>query len=167
MKNLFFEEVDLSKIEVVRELAHATWPDTFGEILSAEQISYMLEMMYGKDAITKQISILNHVFFLVKNKSEYLGYLSYQLDYKIKGVTKIHKIYVLPAAQGTGAGKALMLEAQKRAIENAQNVLSLNVNRYNKAIGFYEKLGFRKIATEDIDIGNGFLMEDAVMEKPL
>ena len=42
--------------------------------------------------------------------------------------------------------------------------LELNVNRENKAIGFYKKLGFTIIAEEDIPIGNGFFMNDYVMQ---
>jgi ribosomal protein S18 acetylase RimI-like enzyme len=42
--------------------------------------------------------------------------------------------------------------------------LELNVNRQNTAIGFYKKLGFKIIAEEDIPIGNGFFMNDYVMQ---
>ena len=45
--------------------------------------------------------------------------------------------------------------------------LTLNVNRFNKAIDFYLKNGFKIIKEENIEIGNGFLMEDYVMEKIL
>ena len=50
--------------------------------------------------------------------------------------------------------------------ENARSLL-LNVNRHNKAISFYKKYGFDIIAEEDIDIGNGYYMNDYVMEKKL
>ena len=41
----------------------------------------------------------------------------------------------------------------------------LNVNRHNESsIAFYEKIGFRKVYTEDNDIGNGYFMNDYVME---
>jgi ribosomal protein S18 acetylase RimI-like enzyme len=43
--------------------------------------------------------------------------------------------------------------------------LLLNVNRNNPTKGFYEKLGFTVIKEEDIDIGNGYFMNDYVMEK--
>jgi ribosomal protein S18 acetylase RimI-like enzyme len=43
----------------------------------------------------------------------------------------------------------------------------LNVNRYNKARFFYEKLGFVIMKEEDIDIGSGYYMIDYVMEKKL
>jgi ribosomal protein S18 acetylase RimI-like enzyme len=45
--------------------------------------------------------------------------------------------------------------------------LELNVNRYNKARQFYEKLGFTVIKEEDIDIGEGFFMNDYVMARSI
>jgi ribosomal protein S18 acetylase RimI-like enzyme len=45
--------------------------------------------------------------------------------------------------------------------------LQLQVNRFNKAKEFYEKLGFTVIKTADFDIGNGYFMNDYVMEKKL
>ncbi|MEI9808163.1 MAG: hypothetical protein WDO16_09960 [Bacteroidota bacterium] len=39
------------------------------------------------------------------------------------------------------------------------------MNRSNNAKLFYEKIGFIVIREEDIDIGNGYLMNDYVMEK--
>jgi ribosomal protein S18 acetylase RimI-like enzyme len=43
--------------------------------------------------------------------------------------------------------------------------LQLNVNRNNPAKIFYEKLGFAVLNEEDIDIGNGYFMNDYVMQK--
>jgi len=42
--------------------------------------------------------------------------------------------------------------------------LTLNVNRHNKARFFYEKYGFVIIGEEDIDIGEGYFMNDYIME---
>jgi ribosomal protein S18 acetylase RimI-like enzyme len=43
----------------------------------------------------------------------------------------------------------------------------VNVNRHNKALHFYEKYGFKIIREEDIDIGEGYFMNDYVMELKL
>jgi hypothetical protein len=43
----------------------------------------------------------------------------------------------------------------------------LNVNRFNKAVQFYQYLEFTIIKEENIDIGDGYLMEDYVMEQKL
>lgn len=157
----------IEDIPTIREIAHITWYPTFREILSQEQIEYMLEIMYSEKALKEQIEVKNHQFFLAKEGYEALGYLSVEVNYNQKPVTKIHKIYVLPNQQGKGIGKILMQKAEQVAVENQNTTLSLNVNRFNKALKFYESIGFSIAKTEDIDIGNGYLMEDFVMEKNL
>lgn len=162
-------EVSEEDLRLIQHIAYQTWPSTFGEILSPKQISYMLDMMYSLDALKSQINEKNHVFLLAKEEStdEYLGYVSYELDYKNESLTKIHKIYLLPASQGKGVGRLLVDTVAKVAMKHTNDRLGLNVNRYNKAIRFYERMGFFVVGTEDIDIGDGFLMEDFIMEKPL
>ena len=85
-------------------------------------------------------------------------------NYQNKKVTRIHKIYILPEAQGKGVGKLLIEKVVALAKENQSEVISLNVNKFNKAVSFYKKIGFEIVAEEDLDIGNGYLMEDYKME---
>lgn len=157
------------ELPIIQDIAYQTWPTTFGDILSPAQISYMLEMMYSLDALKTQIDKQGHVFLLAQeaDSKAYLGYVSYELDYKGEPKTKIHKIYLLPASQGKGVGRLLIDKVAELAAEHKNSMVALNVNRYNKAIQFYERLGFKVIDNETIDIGDGFLMEDLVMEKPL
>jgi GNAT superfamily N-acetyltransferase len=63
-----------------------------------------------------------------------LGFASYQHDYLDDQVT-LHKIYLLPEAQGKG-GRLLIDAVVAYAKENHSKTLSLNVNRFNKAISF-------------------------------
>ncbi|SFF05587.1 GNAT family N-acetyltransferase [Spirosoma endophyticum] len=157
------------ELPIIRDIAYQTWPTTFGEILSPAQIRYMLDMMYSLDSLKRQISEQKHVFLLAQetDSKAYLGYVSYEFDYKSQSKTKIHKIYLLPASQGKGVGRLLIDKVAELAAEHRNSTVSLNVNRYNKAIQFYERMGFNVIDNETIDIGDGFLMEDFVMEKPL
>jgi diamine N-acetyltransferase len=54
------------------------------------------------------------------------------------------------------------------ALQNRDKFLYLNVNRFNeKAISFYQHIGFYEAYREVIDIGNGFIMDDIVMEMKL
>lgn len=156
-----------AEFPIIRSIALKTWPVTFGSILSSAQIDYMLEMMYSIPALTEQVNQKGHHFLLFKEHNEYLGYASYELNYKGQGKTKIHKIYVVPEGQGKGVGRQLMDTITGIALKNNNHILSLNVNRDNKAIQFYQTIGFNKVGQEDIDIGNGFLMEDAIMERTL
>jgi len=80
-------------------------------------------------------------------------------------IYKLHKIYVLPSQQGKGTGRFIIDGLIKTMKQNGATTLQLNVNRHNNAKMFYEKLGFLVIREEDVDIGNGYFMNDYVMEK--
>lgn len=160
-------EATTDHIYNIQVLSNVIWPATFSNILSQEQISYMMDMMYSTSSLEKQMNKLNHHYLLAEEDGEYLGYLSYELNYKGTPITKIHKIYVLPSIQGKGVGRLFIDAVSKLALKNNNTLLSLNVNRYNKAIDFYKRMGFDFFASENIDIGNGFLMEDFVMNKDL
>lgn len=160
-------EATTDHIYNIQVLSNVIWPATFSNILSQEQISYMMDMMYSTSSLEKQMNKLNHHYLLAEEDGEYLGYLSYELNYKGTPITKIHKIYVLPSIQGKGVGRLFIDAVSKLALKNNNTLLSLNVNRYNKAIDFYKRMGFDFFASENIDIGNGFLMEDYVMNKDL
>ncbi|HRH99486.1 MAG TPA: GNAT family N-acetyltransferase [Saprospiraceae bacterium] len=160
-------KADLHDIEKIQTIARITWPVTFKQILSQEQLEYMLQMMYSTESLREQMEAKTHQFLIAKQDENALGFASYELNYLNEPKTKIHKIYILPAQQGKGLGKLLFDEIEKTAIENKQLILSLNVNRENKAIEFYQHRGYKVIRQEDISIGNGYWMEDYVMEKTI
>ncbi|EOZ99104.1 putative acetyltransferase [Indibacter alkaliphilus LW1] len=124
----------------------------------------MMDWMYSLESLKNQVEDKNHVFLLGEENQRPVGYCSYQLDAKEKK-TKIHKIYLLQETQGKGYGLKLIEEVKSIAKQNGQNHIFLNVNRHNhKAISFYLKIGFYEAYREVIDIGNGFVMDDIVME---
>jgi GNAT superfamily N-acetyltransferase len=153
--------------KTIQDIAHQTWPLTYGEILSSEQLDYMLDAFYNEEAIKDSIANKGHYFILAKEGEETLGFASYEYHYEQKNQTKIHKIYILPETQGKGVGKLLIDHVEKEAKDKGSEILSLNVNRYNKALHFYQKIGFQIKAKIDIELDHGYLMEDYVMEKPI
>ena len=157
---------DLDDIPTIGYLAQQIWPSTYGEILTPEQLDYMMEMIYSPDSLNEQITQLHHQFLMAELDEEAVGFASYSIT-EDEAVYKLHKIYVHPKTQGLGVGRALLDFVIEQILENGASTLRLNVNRYNKARQFYEKLGFSVTKEEDIEIGNGFQMNDYVMEKPL
>lgn len=127
----------------------------------------MLDLIYSDEALISQIEKKEQLFYLISENESILGFIGIEHDYKNEPVTRIHKIYLLPETQGKGIGKKVIEEIQKLALENNSTSLSLNVNRFNSALSFYKKIGFEIIDEVNIDIGNGYLMEDYVMEKKL
>jgi diamine N-acetyltransferase len=157
----------IQQLQIVQELAYKIWPSTYGEILSKEQLEYMLSKMYNLETLENLLTQKNQVFLLLKENIKYLGFCSYELNCNESNYTKLHKIYVLPEIQGKGAGKLLLLKVEEIAKKNNNSSVFLNVNRFNKAQEFYKKNNYIITNQEDIEIGNGYLMEDYIMKKKL
>lgn len=150
-------------ISIIIDLTKKIWPVAYGEILSKAQLDYMIDKFYNETALYELMQ-KGYIFYLAQDDMEkYVGFLSYEINCE-PNKTKIHKIYVLPETQGTGLGRQFFELVKEQAIENNQNAIFLNVNKYNNAIHFYNKLGFTKVKDEVIDIGNGYVMDDYVME---
>jgi GNAT superfamily N-acetyltransferase len=159
-------EATSDDIGTIRQLAEQTFHATYLPLQPKEKVDYLFGLMYSLPHLTEQMKN-GQRFIIIKDQTGYLGYASYEINCKRIGVTKIHKIYVLPAAQGKGVGKKLIDSISAFALQNKNQILSLNVYRQNPAIDFYEKMGFKKSEEVDIDVGNGFMMNDYVMEKGL
>ena len=153
-------------IESIQDLANRTWYIAYGEIISLEQIEYMLEKMYNKGELLSQLEE-GHQFLIAEEDGIDLGFAGFSVLDSASGIYKLHKLYVLPETHGKGIGKLLMNEVVNLAKRAGGSALQLNVNRNNKAADFYKKAGFIVKETIDLDIGNGFLMNDYIMEKAL
>lgn len=151
-------------IPFIQDIAYKTWPVAYGEILTPEQLSYMLEQIYSTAALEQQMHDNQHFFLAIQNFVP-VGFAAFSpVD---SFIFKLHKLYVLPGIQKMGAGKKLLLTVETTAKSMGATKLQLNVNRLNKALGFYTANGFKVIEEKDIPIGNGFYMNDYIMEKQL
>jgi diamine N-acetyltransferase len=153
--------------ETIRAIAEIVWPVTYGAILSKEQLDYMFDMMYSVKSLQAQADEKKHHFIIAYENKVPLGFASYAFDCEKTNKTKVHKIYILPDQQGKGIGKTMIDFILNEAKNKHDKAVYLNVNRFNSAKLFYEKIGFSIIKEEDIEIGNGYLMEDYVMEKAI
>lgn len=160
---IHLEKINKTQLPIIKDLAYQIWPDAYGEILSSEQLNYMLDNFYSVENLEKQLSN-GQVFELLLEDKNVVGFVAYEFNCNNSELLKIHKIYLLPETQGKGFGKFIIDEVVKIAKNNNQKGVFLNVNKYNKAQFFYQKLGFNIIKEEVIDIGNDYVMDDYVME---
>jgi GNAT superfamily N-acetyltransferase len=159
-------ELQREELLIITDLAHEIWPIAFAEILAPPQIDYMLNWMYSEDKLVEQFDNGHHFFGGFFN-GDAVGFMGIEPHFPSAHSIKIHKLYVLPTLQGQGYGKSFIEQAKMEALKKECTSLILNVNRFNKAVQFYKHLGFSIVKEEDIDIGNGYLMEDYVMEQKL
>lgn len=160
-------DAGVNDVKIIQEITNIIWPITYGSILSKTQLDYMLGLFYSDEALIKQIEDKEQLFYLILDSESTIGFIGIEHNYKNETVTKIHKVYLLPETQGKGYGKIVFDLIEKLALENNSTALLLNVNRFNTALNFYKKIGFDVKEEVDIEIGNGYLMEDFVMGKSL
>ena len=155
------------ELPLVRQVADVVWPATFRAILSQEQVDYMMEMMYGAEVLAREFDagVEYHGVF---DGARVIGYISIGPCDASKEITKLHKCYLLPEYHGRGIGSAMLQHAIELGRRRGSRAMRLNVNRKNqRAIRAYIRNGFKTIQNVDKPIGNGFYMNDYVMEVTL
>jgi GNAT superfamily N-acetyltransferase len=162
-ETLSIRPADLDDINTIGFLAQQIWPDTYGEILPPEQLKYMLKLIYSPRSLRRQMVDERHQFLIVEQTEEPIGFASWSVTAD-PGIFKLHKLYVLPGRQGKGLGRTLLQFIFETIRPEGATRLRLNVNRFNKARQFYERMGFAVTGEEDIDIGHGYFMNDFIME---
>lgn len=151
---------------IIQQLAEAIWIPTYSPILSQEQLRYMLDHIYDLDSITNQILEDKQTYLMLLVDGQPTGFAAYSVRSEDQKTYKLHKLYCLVETKGKGYGKMLLRAVEKKVLEAGRNILELNVNKYNPAKGFYERMGYEVIYSEEIPIGP-YIMDDYVMRKVL
>lgn len=154
-----------SDIPLISDLAEKTWWPSYSQIISDEQISFMLNDMYSAESLLEQMNS-GIEFLIIERENIGIGFASYSLIDEQNQVYKLHKLYILPSAQGSGAGNKLIDHVSESAKKRGGKILELNVNRGNPAQHFYKKVGFEIYQTVDINYHH-FILNDFVMRKDL
>ena len=157
-----FRHARIEDIAEIRALARRIWDEAYGEILSKEQVDYMLQMMYSENVITKEL-LSGIVWDLIVAKDKPCGYLSYALAED--NSVKLSKIYIEKDFRRTSIASDSLSRVKQYAARNGKDYVFLTVNKNNKiAIQAYEKNGFAITDSVVTDIGQGFVMDDYIMK---
>ena len=148
-------------------LAHRIWHAHYPGIISPAQIDYMLTQRYSVERLQRELAMPEIRWELARQARQLLGFAS-TIHLPEMQELKLDKIYVAPAAQSQGVGRALVASALARAQTLACHALILAVNKNNKsAIRAYHRFGFVVRAEAKVDIGAGFIMDDFIMARSL
>ena len=160
-----FTEAGVGDIALLRDIAATAWAPTYGHILSPDQLEWMFEWMYSPDSLRRQLIDEGQRFFIASVDGEPCAYIS--VERQGEALFHFQKIYVNPAYQGRGLGRALIEQgvAYIRSLGLKQFRVELNVNRANTAVGFYSRMGFAIAAEGDFPIGHGYYMNDYIMAR--
>lgn len=159
--NIEFKRATFDDIELIQELAKEIWYSHYPNIITIEQIDYMLDMMYSSRQIAKEIED-DFNWYLISYENEYVGYIAFCFDENRD--IKLNKLYIKLDYHGKGLGQESLKFVLNQSKVLGAKKLYLTVNKSNtKAIKAYERFGFSKERSAVFDIGNGYVMDDYVM----
>lgn len=154
-------QITQNEISVVQNLAREIWEEHYIKILSQQQLDYMLDLFYSEEKIKSELKE-GIVWEMLLEGDKPIGYLVCKIESE---KLYISKIYLKAETRGKGLGKFLLYRAIELAKQFQKKSIYLNVNKYNTdSIAFYERNGFQKIDEGVFDIGNGYVMDDFIME---
>ena len=153
-------------IQAVAELANEIWNEYFVDIIGQAQVDYMLDHYQSVSAITAQLES-GQEYYLLKRDSKLVAYVSLILD-SPRDKVMISKLYVKQTIRGEGVGLYLLDFVKGQCKRKGLHSIWLTVNRNNQStIDWYLRRGFEVTAETRKDIGEGYFMDDFIMEMVL
>lgn len=148
-------------LATVESLAREVWNEAYDGIVPKDQIDYMVEKFQTVPALRDQIS-RGYTYLLITVNGQPAGYCGYVPD--DKGLF-LSKIYIKREYRGNGLSTKVFDRLRVVARTLGKDRVHLTVNRDNaRAIAVYEHEGFVGAGTADTPIGEGFVMNDYLME---
>ena len=160
---MYLSRATTADIPVIARLAEVIWWEHYPEIISDEQIRYMLSEWYSPAALSEQMTRLGHDFWLIAESpdSAPCGYVAISCKEPPDGYY-LHKFYINGRRKGMGSAAFAELLSHYPDWQTVR----LNVNRRNfRSVNFYFKMGFTVESIMDLPVGEEFIMDDFVMVK--
>ena len=152
----------ISDFMLIEKLAYEIWYDRYDWMISKEQIEYMLNKFQRADVIEDDVS-RGYNYYTV-NTEKAVGYLGVQ---KQDNKLFLSKFYLKSETSGLGFGKQMFDFVEDCAIKSECNIIRLTVNKTNPAYKKYLSWGFKVVDNDVFDIGNGYVMDDYILEKTI
>lgn len=148
-------------VNITSEFASDVFIDYYNGLIGNKQATYMANLFLSSKAIQDLID-KGAIFKLAMNNNEPIGFIEYVLE---ENKVFLSKLYVRKDLRHTGIGKMMLEDCIRFAKQNNRNTIYLTVNKGNTpSIDIYNHIGFKQIDSMVNDIGNGYVMDDYIME---
>lgn len=154
-----------NQMEEVATLADSIWHEHYDSMIGSDQVNYMIEKFQSVEAMKEQITKGGYQYYMLKNLGGLAGYFAIKQESESLFLSKL---YIARKNRGRDYARKVMNYLEQYCKEQQLKKIWLTVNRNNKSsIQIYCKLGFEKAGTQIADIGEGFVMDDFIMQKLL
>lgn len=159
--------------EMLADLAGRIWREYWPDLIGEGQTEYMIEHFQSLEAVQRDMAENDYEYwFLVATESDEDG-----VEKTVVGYTGGHnepetqrffisKIYLLDEARGHGYARKVVEFYEDLCFVRGFEAMYLTVNKGNTlGVRAYEGTGFETIDKVVTDIGEGYVMDDFIMEK--
>ncbi len=159
---LTIEKLKEDEVEDFAILASNIWHEYFTFLLSTKQIDYMVDMFFNPLHIREQIRNEKYEYYWCKLGDNNIGFIGIQLQDES---VFLSKLYLVKEVRGKGIASKMLAFVIERAKLSGKNKLWLTCNKNNiHSLEVYRAKGWRVIDEQVFDIGNGYVMDDFVLE---
>ncbi len=150
------------EIQTLCRIADEIWHEYFTPIIGPAQVEYMVGRFQSVPAVTEQIQSGYEYYFIMPAGSP-AGYTGIHPE---DGALFLSKLYLKKEFRGKGYARKTLNFLEELCRSRGLSKIWLTVNRHNdNTIAVYKAMGFSTVREQKTDIGNGFFMDDFVMEK--
>jgi ribosomal protein S18 acetylase RimI-like enzyme len=165
MSDARLEPLTEADFETVARLGETIWRDHYIGMITAEQVEYMLKGRYTPEKLRVYAGAQDRWLSLLRQDGRPVGYCSWSIG-PTPSEMKLEQLYLLAEMKGQGLGGLMLRHVEDEARAKGCASVWLTVNKGNTgSIAVYKKAGYAVREEAVFDIGNGFVMDDYVMEK--
>ncbi|MEE4245723.1 MAG: GNAT family N-acetyltransferase [Kangiellaceae bacterium] len=162
MNHRIIQATNTEQLEAIEQLAEQIWHEHYTPIIGREQVLYMLDKFQSLPAMRQQITQDGYHYYSLLVDNQLKGYFAIQVKPQ---VVFLSKLYVTSELRGRGYGKRCLDYIKTLAADTGRILIELTVNKYNaNSIAAYQSMGFEIIKEAVFDIGQGYVMDDYVMQ---
>lgn len=156
--------IPVTNMELVYSLvpvAEEIWREHYIPIIGEKQVEYMLEKFLSAEALVEQINS-GYEYFLFSYDYTFAGFAAIKEE---GGKLFLSKLYVDKEFRRKGIASYMFQKFIEICKMRELNKIWLTCNRNNtNSLEVYKHLGFTVAREEATDIGEGFVMDDFIME---
>ena len=148
-------------------LADEIWHEYWPALIGADQTDYMVERFQSLAAIERNLNEHGYEYWLLRAEDDgrVVGYTGGRVEPETNRYF-ISKVYLLAEERGRGFASRTIDFYARLCRERGLRAMYLTVNKHNDlGVRAYLGKGFETIDAVETDIGEGYIMDDYIMEK--
>ena len=145
----------IQDVQAISDVAIKSYKDFYLHLWHDDG-SWYINRSFSNSIIEQELKHPDHVFFLVNEGEESIGFLKLNINQALKGFAdndsiELERLYLIKSATGKGYGRQAMNFCFDYASRLNKDIIWLKAMDTSDAVGFYETVGFHHCGTLTLD----------------